>query len=674
MSNIVATWWSLFKRRAVQTKDAEKQLRRANTDNELRKCLGPFDLIMLGIGGIIGAGVFVLTGVAANEHAGPAVVISYSVAALAALVSALSYTEFVVDLPTAGGAYNYISLVFGELTAWLVACNLIMEYTLSCAAVARGFSSYLATLAGLDPTFFVLKVSFLNLDFMALALVAVLTSILCYGTKESARFNTIITMINLAVVVFVVCAGMPYAAGSNFKPFAPFGIHGIFSAASVVFFSFIGFDVVATTAEEVKNPSVDLPIGIVGSLVVCAFLYALMCVVICLMVPYNQINVNAPFSEAFRHILTIASNPSTAKKVFLNVASRIVSVGALTGIVTSLLVSLLGQARIYVVLGREALLPAWFSHIHPTRETPIRAAIFTGCTAGTLALLVDINALAQLVSIGTLFVFYMVSAGVLQRRYYEPGSLKIWPLFSRLIASTVLSIAFTISFRLRGPVAVTVILLVAWAAAACTLFMLPVVWRPDKFAVPFSPITPAFGMFATVFLIGSLGWQAFARFGGWLAVSMVVYVLYSMHRAEAKEVRDAHTLVSRQPPPAAATAAEVELMGRARGPASTDAWQDESSSEDETDRGGLLSSTQRSDDPQHLVPENGDGGMVDVPLRADSVTALPGSRAGWARAHRSSMDGPAQPPHPPASEHQQNGAAPPTAAEGRRQLLGKPPR
>mmetsp|Transcript_15504 Transcript_15504/g.46826 ORF Transcript_15504/g.46826 Transcript_15504/m.46826 type:complete len:678 (+) Transcript_15504:234-2267(+) len=652
----VSAWVDLFKRRAWKPKTPEAQLKRSVGENELKRCLGPFDLIMLGIGGIIGSGVFVLTGVAAREHAGPAVVISYSVAAAAALLSGLCYTEFTVDLPTAGGAFNYVAVVFGEFTAWLVACNLVMEYTLSCAAIARGFSAYLATLAGQRPTFFTVHASFLHMDFFALGLIIVLSCILAYGTKESARFNTTVTMVNLAVIVYVVCAGMPYAAGTNYRPFAPFGAHGVFAAASIVFFSFIGFDTVATTAEEVKNPAVDLPIGIVGSLLVCAFLYALMCVVICLMVPYGMIDINAPFSEAFHHILTTTNNITTAKKVFLQFSERIVSIGAVTGIVTSLLVALLGQARIYVVLGREWLLPSWFAYVHPKRETPIYAAAWTGLTAGVLALLVDINALAQLVSIGTLFVFYMVDLGILVRRYYTPGSGDWKPLTTRCAAMLLFNLGFTVAFRLHAPIPVYVVLAVMWLGAATTLYTLPVVWRPAKFAVPLSPLTPALGMFITLHLIGSLGWQAYARFGGWVLLSMAAYVLYGMHRAEAKDARDSHTLVSHAQPPAngagsgtvatAADGAEVELMNRPSHQPAGDAWRDDSSDSDESYRGTstlLKGSDGRtlSDHPQYLQPddplERVPGAPPDLPAEA-----VPGSTAGWAAVHNGSVPQPGE--------------------------------
>ncbi|KAK9811336.1 hypothetical protein WJX72_002052 [[Myrmecia] bisecta] len=499
----------------------------------MKRCLGAVDLVMLGIGAIIGAGVFVLTGVAAAEHAGPAVVVSFLVAAFAALLSALSYTEFVVDLPIAGSAFNYISLTFGELAAWVVACNLILEYTLSAAAVARGFSAYMATLLGLHPTDVLIPLGIVKLDIMAFCVTALLAILLAKGTQESSRFNMVVSGSNLLVILFVICAAAPFAHTENLHPFAPFGVRGIFTAASVVFFSFIGFDTVATCAEETRNPAVDLPIGVIGSLLICAAFYVLMCLAICLMMPYSQIDINAPFSTAFLDIQSAAD--STAKRGLLNFSARFVSFGAVTGIITSLLGTLIGQARIYVVLGRDCLLPPWLAVIHGERGTPVNATLLTGVTAGLLALLVDLEALAELVSIGTLFVFCMVSAGGLWRRYYAPGATRLAPLALALLSVVGLSIALSASYTFEAPVPVLVVFAVLWLLAAASLAFLPVAFVPTKFAVPLTPFTPALGILATIHLIGSLGWPAYVRFVVWLVVSLVVYALYSVHKAEERD-------------------------------------------------------------------------------------------------------------------------------------------
>ena len=228
---------------------------------EMKKVLGAWDLIMFGIGGIVGAGVFVLTGVGAHDAAGPAIIVSYLIASFAAGLSALCYTEFAVDMPVAGGAFNYVAIECGELFGWISGWNLVLEYTLSSAAVGRGFSSYASTMFGMDSDSWRIEVGYLSLDFPGLLVVFLVTALLCYGTKESARFNTVITLMNIVVILFVVFAGAPEIRPSDFEPFAPYGVTGIFNGAAIVFFSYVGFDTVATTAEETKNPSRDLPIG-----------------------------------------------------------------------------------------------------------------------------------------------------------------------------------------------------------------------------------------------------------------------------------------------------------------------------------------------------------------------------------------------------------------------------
>jgi APA family basic amino acid/polyamine antiporter len=346
--------------------------------------LGAFDLVVLGIGGVIGAGVFVLTGVAARQFAGPAVVLSYMISAFASLLAALCYTEFAVELPVAGSAYNYIAVVYGELPAFLVGCDLVLEFTISAAAVARGWTSYAATMVGLNSEALRFGPPAVRIDLLAFALIMAQSGLLCWGIKESSNFNIVINAVNLACIGFVLLVGGSKVERANWHPWAPNGVTGIFAASSIVFFSFVGFDTVATAAEEVRNPGRDLPLGIIGSLVICTALYAGMCLVITGMVPSSEIDLDAPFAAAF----------ATRGMEW---AAGIVSAGALTGITTSLLVSLLGQPRIYMTMSRDGLLPLFFGRIHPTRGTPVNAQLFTGVTAGLMAMLVNIDALAQLV-------------------------------------------------------------------------------------------------------------------------------------------------------------------------------------------------------------------------------------------------------------------------------------
>ncbi|CAG9462064.1 unnamed protein product [Pedinophyceae sp. YPF-701] len=507
-----------FKDRAFKVADVDAQLAARARGAQMAKVLGARDLTMLGIGGIIGAGVFVLTGVGAHKKAGPGIMISYLLASMAAFLSALAYTEFVVDLPVAGGAFNYINLTFGELTAWFVGANMVLEYTFSSAAVARGFTSYLATLLGLAPDDLRIDIGFTELDPLAFLAVVGLCYLLARGTKDSKNFNWGVTTINLACIIFVLLAGFPHAEPRNWRDFAPFGAHGIFAGASVVFFSFIGFDTVATTAEEVKNPGRDLPIGICASLAVCAALYALMAAVITGMVYWPDIDDDAPFSVAFDDI-------------GLHWASVIVSFGAVTGIVTSLLVSLMGQSRVYVTLARERLIPHVMARVSERTHAPVHATAVAGGLSGLLALCVDIEVLAELVSVGTLFVFFCVSGGVLMRRYHDPkGDAAPTPVLLRLFAITGLGAGLSATFQTRQHWSSQLVFALAALMAGGSFLLLKEVHSPTGFKVPLSPITPTLGMLCTSFLIGSLGFVAYIRFGVWLLISFVFYLTYGVHQ------------------------------------------------------------------------------------------------------------------------------------------------
>ena len=331
-----------------------------------------------------------LTGIVAHRDAGPAVILSYLVAAMAALASAICYTEFAVDMPTTGGAYNYVVHTFGEVMAWFVAWNLLLEYTLSVAAVARGFTAYFSSPIGHSPSELRVDLGALgvHLDLPALGVVLLIGGLLCYGTKESARFNSGVTGLNVVTIPFIMGVGYPLGfKASNFRPFAPYGAKGVFRGASKprkgVFFSFVGFDSIATTAEECKNPKVDLPMGILGAICISAVLYAGMSGAICGMVNYADMDVDDPFAQAF-HLLGMGW------------AAELVAVGAVTGILTSMLVSLMGATRIYVVLGRERLLPAKLCNLSEARGTPVAATVITAASAGFLAFVMDIEALADL--------------------------------------------------------------------------------------------------------------------------------------------------------------------------------------------------------------------------------------------------------------------------------------
>lgn len=276
-------------------------------------------------------------------------------------------------------------------------CDLVLECTISAAAVARGFTSYFAVLFGMGSDALRIPCAGLMLDPCALLIVGAETALLCYGIRESSNFNIAVNAVNLFCIVFVLIVGATQVDTANYRPFLPFGTSGVFAGASIVFFSFIGFDTVATAAEETIRPERDLPIGILGSLSICTVLYAGMCAVITGMVSYSTIDLNAPFSVVF-------------VDRGMQWAASLVAAGALTGIITSLLGGLFGQPRVYAAMARDGLLPAWLAEVHPTRGTPVNAQLVTGATAGLFAFLIDIDILAQLVSIGTLCIFCFVCA------------------------------------------------------------------------------------------------------------------------------------------------------------------------------------------------------------------------------------------------------------------------
>ena len=513
-------------KRATRLKSADAAL--AASDSSMKKCLTAADLLLLGVGGVIGGGVFVLTGAAAHDHAGPAVVVSYVLASLTSMITGLCYTEFAVETPVAGSAYNFVSMAFGEFAGYLCGCNLALELTIAAAAVARGWTSYVATLFHASPDALRIRVgptgggshTSVELDLAAAALVALVTALLAYGAKETARFNASVTAVSLLVIFFVITLGGLSVEKENWTPFAPGGVEGVLAGASVVFFSFVGFDTVATCAEETRDPGRDLPVGILGSLGICAVLYAAMALVITGMVPAADIDVQAPFAVAFRD----RGMPW---------AESLISFGAVAAITTALLSSLMGQPRVYMAMARDGLLPSWFGKVHPSLGTPVNASAFTGASVAALALTVDIETLAQLVSIGTLAIFAGVCAALLVRRHTpersdDGGEVRMEdrkPALKRVAALIIACVAFaftsSVSLIARG------VALGAATAATVSFNRLPRHHDPKKgFSTPLVPYVPALGVLATTQLIASLGALAWARFAVYTALCSALYVWY----------------------------------------------------------------------------------------------------------------------------------------------------
>lgn len=378
----------------------------------LKKTLGAMDLVLLGIGCIIGTGIFVLTGVAAAKYAGPGLMISFVLSGLACAFAALAYAELASIVPVAGSAYTYSYAALGEIIAWIVGWNLILEYSVGASAVAAGWSGYVVGLlksGGIElPKAYTAVPAdggIINLPAMLIALF--LSILLVRGTKESATLNKILVVVKLAAVfIFLALAG-PKVNPANWSPLMPFGFSGVAAGAAIIFFAYIGFDAVATAAEECKNPNRDLPIGIVGSLIVCTILYIAVCAVLTGVVPYTELNNTEPVAYALRAI-------------GYNIGSALVGTGAICGITTVLLVLMYGQTRIFFAMSRDGLIPASICKVHPTYGTPHVITIVAGIAVALIAGLTPIGIIAELTNIGTLFAFVVAAIGVWVLRYTRP--------------------------------------------------------------------------------------------------------------------------------------------------------------------------------------------------------------------------------------------------------------
>jgi basic amino acid/polyamine antiporter, APA family len=383
----------------------------------LRRSLGPLNLTALGIGSIIGTGIFVLTGTAASQNAGPSLVFSMIISAVGCAFSGLCYAEFAAMVPVAGSAYTYAFATAGQLVAWIIGWDLILEYALSVSTVAVGWSGYFVSLAhdvGLDvPAALAGPSGVVNLP--AALIVVLVSALLVYGIRESANINTALVVIKAAVLVVFVVAGAAYVNRANLTPFVPpntgafgeFGWSGVLRGAGVMFFAYIGFDAVSTAAQEAKNPSRDMPIGILASLAICTVLYIAVAIVLLGIVPYQKLDVADPLAVGI---------DATGMKWL----SPFVKIAALFGLFSTMLVQLLAQTRIFYSMSRDGFLPPLFATVHPRFRTPHVSTVLTGTIIALVAGLTPITALSQLVSIGTLFAFVLVSIGVIILRRVSP--------------------------------------------------------------------------------------------------------------------------------------------------------------------------------------------------------------------------------------------------------------
>ncbi|HEX5066081.1 MAG TPA: amino acid permease [Myxococcota bacterium] len=441
----------------------------------LKRALGPIDLTLLGIGGIIGTGIFVLTGVAARQDAGPAVVASFALAGLVSALAAFCYAEFSTMLPISGSAYSYSYATLGELFAWIIGWDLVIEYAVAASTVASGWSGYFGKILGqlgihipvaFSTGFLAGHGGFLNVP--ALLIILAVSSLLVIGVRESTHFNSIIVVLKTAVILYVIAAGAGYVDTSNWNPFMPFGWHGVVAGAGLVFFAYIGFDGVTTAAEEARNPERDMPIGIIGSLAICTALYIAVAAVITGMVPLSKIDVTAPLAQAFLD-------------VGLNLGASLISAGAIIGLTSVLLVLLYGQSRIFFAMSRDGLLPPMFSRLHPRYRTPHLSTMLVGVLVAFVAAIFPLDELARFVSIGTLAAFVMVSAGVIVLRRTEPD-----------------------------------------------------MHRP--FRCPFVPALPIACILACLYLMIGLGLVTWLRLGIWMAIGLVIYFAYGSRHSRIAAV------------------------------------------------------------------------------------------------------------------------------------------
>jgi basic amino acid/polyamine antiporter, APA family len=379
----------------------------------LKQVLGPLDLLAIGIGAIVGAGIFVLSGVAARE-AGPAVIVSFGLAALACTLAALSYTELATTIPATGSAYTYTYAALGEIVAWFVGWNLVLEYSLGASLVASGWSGYVRSVlatVGLPLPDWLSRSPWGAqgglIDLPAVLVVLALMLLVVAGIRESAGFTRWMVALKLTIVVLVIGLGAAHVRPENWQPFAPFGPFAVLHVAAVVFLAFVGFDVVSTTAVEVRNPRRALPIGILGALVVSTVLYAGMVIVLTGMVPYTLIDETSPISSAF-------------DAVGLSAAGAIITVGAIVGLTSVLVTLLIGQPRIFLAMARDGLLPRWTARVHPRFGTPVATTVISGVGIALVAGFVPLADIADMTSIGTLLAFAMVCLAVLLLRASHP--------------------------------------------------------------------------------------------------------------------------------------------------------------------------------------------------------------------------------------------------------------
>ncbi|KAL3833826.1 hypothetical protein ACJIZ3_008562 [Penstemon smallii] len=498
---------------------------RRQSENNMKRCLNWWDLTWFGFGSVIGAGIFVLTGQEAHDHAGPAIVLSYVASGISAMLSVFCYTEFAIEIPVAGGSFAYLRVELGDLAAFITAANILLESIVGSAAVARAWTSYFTTL--LDRHSNSLRIhtnlndGFNLLDPIAVGVLAISSMIAITSAKRTSYINWIASAVNMVVIIFVIIAGFTHAKASNLEPFLPNGAEGVFQAAAIVYFAYGGFDNIATMAEETKDPSRDIPLGLLGSMSMITVIYCLMALSLTMMQKYTEIDTNAAYSVAFQ-------------SVGMKWAKYLVALGALKGMTTVLLVGALGQARYTTHIARAHMIPPWFALVHPKTGTPIYATLLITIPSAIIAFFSSLGVLASLLSVSTLFIFMMMAVALLVRRYYARGITTRTNLFKLVIFLLIIiasSIGTSICWGLnpRGWVGYTITIPFWFLGTLGIAVLLPQERTPRVWGVPLVPWFPSLSIATNLFLMGSLGAQTFIRFAVCTVVMLVYYVLFGLH-------------------------------------------------------------------------------------------------------------------------------------------------
>ncbi|KAM0951684.1 putative amino acid/polyamine transporter I, cationic amino acid transporter [Dioscorea sansibarensis] len=515
---------------------------RARSGHEMKRNLSWWDLIWFGIGSVIGAGIFVLTGQEAKEDAGPSVVLSYVISGISAMLSVFCYTEFAVEIPVAGGSFAYLRVELGDFMAFIAAGNILLEYVISGAAVARSWTSYFATLLNHEPNQFRIHATSLpedynQLDPIAVGVATIVCAVAVISTKATSRFNYIASILHVIIIIFIIVAGLSKAKVHNLTTsFTPFGPRGVFKASAVLFFAYIGFDAVSTMAEETKNPAKDIPIGLVGSMSITTLAYCLLALTLCLMQPYQKIDADAPFSIAFQ-------------AVGMDWAKYIVAFGALKGMTTVLLVSAVGQARYLTHIARTHMVPPWLANVHERTGTPINATVVMLIATAIIAFFTSLGILSNLLSISTLFIFMLVAVALLVRRYYVSGETSVGNR-NKLAVCLVLILGSSVAMAAywglseKGWVAYAVTVPVWFLATLYLAVFVPRARTPKLWGVPFVPWLPSASIAINVFLLGSIDGKSFVRFGAWTVFLLVYYFFIGLHASydTAKESENVKSL------------------------------------------------------------------------------------------------------------------------------------